>query len=184
MTLALSFFFFWLSLKILKQFKPLLTFKVKISILLLLSPLVIYPFMYGPVWWLRGLTGDLSILSLCLLMLAVYQQLVGKPVTTKHEQSYLKWGIVVTGLVLYPLALGLGSFDPYILGYASLFFAGLILIISLALFSFKCPVFASVLLLCILAWQMHMLQSVNLWDYLMDPFVFFFYVWRVIRCKS
>jgi len=183
MTLALSLFFIWLSLSLMQRLKPEVTIKYKLILVLLVTPLVVYPFLYGPVWWLRGLTGDLSILSLCLLALAVFQQLFGQSVLTSKEKKYVKWGIGVSGLFFYPLALGLGAFDPYALGYANSYLVGFVLIVSLALFIYQYVTLATILLLCILAWQMQLLQSMNLWDYVMDPFVFFLSFWRILRCK-
>ncbi len=79
---------------------------------------------------------------------------------------------VATGLVLYPLALGIGSVDPFAHGwhFGPLF----VLIGSVALFlQWRRNRFGIVMLLAIAAWLAGIAESGNLWDCLTDPIFFF-----------
>ncbi|MDQ6988976.1 MAG: hypothetical protein Q9M19_03765 [Mariprofundaceae bacterium] len=181
MTLALTLFLCWLSLWLLNKIKPQASRNSKLYCLLLLAPLYIYPFVYSPVWALRGLTGDLSILSMFLLISALHQQLQGKFLINKQERRFLPWFVTLLGITFYPLALGLGNIDPYAWGYADLYMViTLLLLATYALW--RHYYFTGLMLLgVLLAWDMQLLQSVNLWDYLLDPFIVFFYLGRVIK---
>jgi len=181
MTLGLSLFFYWLRLAWLSRVRPDASLKVKVATLFVITPLIIYPFPYGPLWWLRGLTGDLSITTLVLLLAAVYQKLSGKDVLAGQERKLILCSVAMLGLVFYPLALGVGQVDPYAWGYAGSYMPAVLLVVSLLLFMRQFYVFASIVLAVVLAWNMGLLQSVNLWDYLLDPFVFFYALAKVVR---
>jgi hypothetical protein len=75
----------------------------------------------------------------------------------------------IAGLALYPMALGLGPFDPYSLGwrFSWLFIIFMVLTIVLLVKKNRLGV---VLLLCILSYNLQLLESPNLWDYFIDPF--------------
>jgi len=181
MTLGLSIFFYWLRLAWLRRVRPDASLKVKVATLFVITPLVIYPFPYGPLWWLRGLTGDLSMTTLILLLAAVYHQLSGKFLIAPQERKYILWSVAMLGLVFYPLALGVGQVDPYAWGYANPYMIGGLLGLSLLMFLRQYHAIAIMLLVAVLAWDIQLLQSVNLWDYLLDPFVFFYALFRLIR---
>ena len=183
MTLGLTFFFVWLRLRWLAFVRPGASLKVKVAASIIILPLVVYPFTYGPVWWLRGLTGDLSLTTTVLLVAAVYLKLFDKKLISTKERKLMLWSVVGLGVVFYPLALGVGQLDPYAWGYANVYMLGMILGLSLLLFLRQYYVFATTLLLAVLAWNIGLLQSVNLWDYLLDPFVFFYALTMVVRKK-
>ncbi len=184
MTLPLTLFLCWLLLWLLCKFCPQARLGHKLILLLCLSPLLIYPFPYSPVWWLRGLTGDLSVLTMCILIAALYQQLWGRELLQQAERKGLEVGIVLLGLCFYPLALGLSNFDPYSLGYTGYILPMTVLCLAAwAYWAGKCGV-ASMLLLALLAWDLQWLESVNLWDYLLDPFIFFFYLGRLVKRRG
>ncbi len=181
MTLALSLFLIWLSLWALHKFSAQPSLKMKYLLLLLVLPFVVYPFTYFPVWWLRGLTGDLSMTTLMLLLAAVYHQLSGKVLITSQERKFVLYSVAMLGLVFYPLALGVGQLDPYAWGYANPYMLSVLLGLSLLMFLRQYYALAITLLVVVLAWDMKLLQSVNLWDYLLDPFVFFYALAKVLR---
>ena len=81
--------------------------------------------------------------------------------------------------MFYPLALGLGMFDPYVWGYGSLGF-----LIGVVLFALLCGVFGWtkgvwIFAIAIIAWAGHLHESTNLWDYLLDPLLA---LWAIITC--
>jgi hypothetical protein len=75
---------------------------------------------------------------------------------------------LLTGAVLYPMALGAGAFDPYPAGWHFSWLFVILLGVTLVLLFLKNR-FSVVLLATILAYDLHLLESSNLWDYLVDP---------------
>jgi hypothetical protein len=75
---------------------------------------------------------------------------------------------LLAGVALYPMALGAGLFDPYSAGWHFSWLFVLLLVITLGLL-FSKNRFSIVLLATILAYNLHLLESSNLWDYLIDP---------------
>ena len=75
---------------------------------------------------------------------------------------------LLAGIALYPMALGFGPFDPYCAGwhFSWLF---VILFITTMILLMMGNRFALLLLATILAYDLHLLESNNLWDYLVDP---------------
>lgn len=78
------------------------------------------------------------------------------------------WFGAVAGIILYPAALGLGAFDPYVLGWRTPGVPAAVAVVGggLALAGNR---FGLALLLAGLAWQAGVLESDNAWDYVVDP---------------
>ena len=71
----------------------------------------------------------------------------------------------------YPFALGLGMTDPYVWGYSSI-----ALLAGVLIFALVCGLAGWVrgtwiFALALLAWSVHWHESMNLWDYVLDPFL-------------
>jgi hypothetical protein len=79
--------------------------------------------------------------------------------------------IAVVAILFYPFALGFTMFDPYAWGYHSSVFAGTILLVAAIYFFTKHSWEALVLSIAVIAWSIHWHESMNLWDYLLDPFL-------------
>ena len=75
---------------------------------------------------------------------------------------------ILAGAALYPMALGAGAFDPYPAGWHFSWLFVILLGVTLGLLFLKNR-FSVVLLATILAYDLHLLESSNLWDYLVDP---------------
>jgi hypothetical protein len=75
---------------------------------------------------------------------------------------------LVAGAALYPMALGVGTFDPYSAGWHFSWLFVILFLMTLVLI-FLNNRFSWVLLATILACNLHLLESGNLWDYLVDP---------------
>ncbi|SNX29330.1 hypothetical protein SAMN06295945_1701 [Polynucleobacter meluiroseus] len=116
--------------------------------------------------YVRGATGDLSVVTSLLLWSAFLTKTPGQPIPAGFKVC-----ITLIALVFYPLALGYGMFDPYALGYSSMSLLLAVLVFALiwALVGWIGGVW--ILALAILAWSTHWHESRNLWDYLMDPFL-------------
>ena len=130
-----------------------------------------------PVWGLslagllRGITGDLSILTLLFLLLASARTLSGCGLVLDGNRARAVQVIAIAALLFYPLVLGLGPFDPYRLGYGNLWF-----MLALLGFAGWAALRHSILLalgiaLAVVAWSIGWYESPNLWDYLLDPWL-------------
>jgi hypothetical protein len=130
-----------------------------------------------PLWgvsaaaFVRGMTGDLSITTLVLLGMALLRSFSGKAVVADDDRLALLRAILIIAVLFYPLALGLGMFDPYRLGYGNLWF--MVALLGLAVWS--ALRYSTLLALCIAlavsAWTAGWYESPNLWDYLLDPWL-------------
>ena len=114
--------------------------------------------------YVRGVTGDLSIVTLLLL----WSTLLPSP---KKTPFGFKVAITLVAIVFYPLALGFGMLDPYVWGYGSIGF-----LIAVILSAIVCGLAGWtkgvwIFSIAIIAWASHWHESTNLWDYLLDPFL-------------
>lgn len=114
--------------------------------------------------YVRGVSGDLSVTSLLLLGLTLRSR-------AHPQRQGLLLLVAVAALALYPAALGLGSFDPYRLGYGG--HAAWAALLLLALWHWVCGngLIVLGLALAVSAWALGGYESANLWDYLIDPWV-------------
>jgi hypothetical protein len=119
----------------------------------------------------RGITGDLSIATLVLLGLALVRSLTGRALVEEQNRNAMLRAILIAGLLFYPLALGLGMFDPYRLGYGNLWF--MLVLSGLAAWSSLrySTLFALCIASAVAAWSVGWHESANLWDYLLDPWL-------------
>ena len=138
--------------------------------------------------YVRGMIGDLSVTTLVLLWCALLQPWL-KQLSQPNKQSRhtLLILIALAALALYPMALGVGAFDPYRLGYSNPLFVAVLLLIAVIAWFSKFYLIALCIALATLAWAMGWYESDNLWDYLLDPWVAIYalaaVVSRVARLK-
>lgn len=144
---------------------------VRLAGMLLVPALAFVPLGDTSVWfWLRGVIGDLSVLSTMLLLNYIAGHITGKTVLTRDSRVALYGSTFVAGLVLYPATLGLTLVDPYRLGYGMIL-AIILLLLALLLWFRHLRQAAVVLAAVVLADQARLMASVNTWDYLLDPLV-------------
>lgn len=147
--------------------KPLLAILLAAVFLMMLIPIGGMPIAA----YVRGLTGDLSITALILLWCAMLRSWFGCVAINPKHRSALLILIAFAALVLYPLALGIGAYDPYRLGYGDPQFVVVLLLLALAAWFRRSYLIAVCIALATLAWAVGWYESGNLWDYLLDPFV-------------
>lgn len=119
--------------------------------------------------WLRSVMGDLSVITFVILLNILLSRLIFINIINKLDFNVLLSDIVLVGVVFYPLALGLGTLDPYRFGYAPVGMSVLLALLSAASWLRGLRGLAVVLVLPLLAFNLHLLESANLWDYLLDP---------------
>lgn len=120
--------------------------------------------------YVRGGTGDLSITTQVLLVLAILRRLdLMPPVDAGRRELLLLVAVAAVGL--YPMALGWGLFDPYRLGFGSPWLLAVLLGLVVAAWRRQSLLIVLTIALSVLAWSEGWAESSNLWDYLLDPFL-------------
>jgi hypothetical protein len=120
--------------------------------------------------WLISFNANFSIPLTALLFSRVVKTSFG--IRLLDGRSLLTCWIfsLIAGMALYPMALGLGRFDSYTAGWEFSWLFLLAFSVTAVLLAMKNR-FAIVLMAAILAYNLRLLESTNLWDYLVDPFL-------------
>lgn len=115
----------------------------------------------------RGVAGDLSITTLALLAAALGAMLTGRTVLERPAWQGLCELAAVAGIAGYPLTLGLTQLDPYELGYRP---RALVVVVAglVVAWWWRRRGAALVLAAGVAAFNLRLLESTNLWDYLLD----------------
>lgn len=121
--------------------------------------------------YLRGTMGDLSITTMLLLGAAVLGPL-GRSLLDVKERTALYGWAAAAGLIMYPLTLGLTRWDPYALGFQPRALVLMVAVITIGLWYWRRRAAALVLTAGVAAFDLGLLESGNLWDYLLDPWLF------------
>ncbi len=124
--------------------------------------------------YLRGITGDLSVTTLILLVATSISRCFGVEIYQPRGFFVLMLFVLGSGLFLYPSALGLTYFDAYELGYHSKTLAAVLFLVSLAAWYYECYFVVVCVSLGVLAYLIGMYESRNLWDYVIDPLITFY----------
>ncbi len=121
--------------------------------------------------WPISLNANFCIPLTVVVFNKVWQKASASGRVLLDKKALLSFWIygVITGLALYPMALGLGPFDPYSLGWSFSWLFVIFLVLTIVLLCMKNRL-GVVLLLCILSYNIQLLESPNLWDYFIDPF--------------
>ena len=131
--------------------------------------------------YIRGVTGDVSVTTLILVGSACITRLTGKALIEPRERQVLYQLLALAALFLYPFALGWTPFDPYSLGYGSIGFVTVLLMVTLAAWRAKLYAVVFIVIAAALAYLAGAYESRNLWDYLIDPLVS---VYALVRLLS
>jgi hypothetical protein len=115
-----------------------------------------------------GITPGFSIPLMAVLVSETQRRLGGSAFLRESEAPWL-WGFgVVGGLLLYPSALGGLPWDTYAMGWGDP-----VLFVSIGLLAAGLLAVGNrygwILLLAIVAWHLRLMESINYWDYLIDP---------------
>jgi len=131
--------------------------------------------------YIRGITGDLSIAALLLMSSNIFRKISGTPAPEGKSRFAGLALIAIAALLFYPLALGVGMFDPYRLGYGDPWLLVGLFVLTLATVFLKQTGTALGIALAVLAWDIGWYESGNLWDYLLDPLVSIYAIAALIR---
>jgi hypothetical protein len=151
-----------------------LPFIAKAILVLLIGNLLFWPLgMSLPlVAYVRGVTGDLSIVLTLLLWSSLLPSYKPAPLA-------FKFAVAIIALCFYPFALGIGMNDPYAWGYGSIVFLATVLCFALVCGLANWNRGVWIIAIAIIAWAAHWHESANLWDYLLDPFLA---IWAICAC--
>lgn len=143
-------------------------FSIRLLIVLFLANLFFWPLGMSlelPLSaYVRGVTGELSVVTMLLLWSSMLPQ-------AKKTPLGFKVPLALISIVFYPLALGFGMLDPYVWGYGSIGFLGAVILFAIACGLAGWTKGVWIISLAIIAWVAHWHESANLWDYLLDPFL-------------
>ncbi len=177
---AFSFVFPWLVVLVLIQGvsvnvkKPPHGWRLTLILGLISGILVLLPVGGLPLArWLIGMNANFSFPLVAMAFNKAWEHATGSRVLD-GKASTASWMFgLAAGLALYPMALGLGDFDPYTLGWGPSWLFGFLTAATIVFVLMKNR-FAVVLIACILGYDLDLLESTNLWDYLVDPFFVLF----------
>ncbi|MEO7886079.1 MAG: hypothetical protein ABI893_03380 [Polaromonas sp.] len=121
--------------------------------------------------YVRGVSSDLSISLVVLACLGMYRRLSGEPPTVLRERTSVNLVFAMGALFLYPLALGWGDWDAYRLGWGSPGLGVVLLLVSIMCWVKGFRLVPVLVAVALLAWVAGAMESTNLWDYLIDPWL-------------
>jgi hypothetical protein len=117
----------------------------------------------------RGVSGDLSVTTLVLLVAAMVRASSGRTPFDADDHRRLLISVVLSAALLYSLALGVGGVDPYRLGYGDPWLVTALILLALWSWWARLELLSTCVALALLAWAIGWYESSNLWDYLLDP---------------
>lgn len=121
--------------------------------------------------YIRGVSSDLSITLVVVACLGLSQRLLGLRVIEQREWTVVNAAVAAAALFLYPLALGWGDWDAYRLGWGAPGMWLALFALSLICWVKGLRLLPLLVALALLAWVAGVLESSNLWDYLIDPWL-------------
>jgi hypothetical protein len=131
--------------------------------------------------YLRGVIGDLSIVTQLLLAGFLVGYVAQHQVRDERQLCAVMVAALAGAAFLYPAALGLVRFDPYALGYDSLLFVAALAALTLLAWYLRFEWLAACLLVAVSARVAGVLESRNVWDYLIDPLLALYAVFWLSR---
>ena len=131
----------------------------------------------------RGITSDFSITLIVLAAWRLGQYTLGWPAKSQREQLAVMVALAIAAVLLYPSALGWSNWDAYRPGWGSWGMLLTLAVLCVVCFAWRLTVLPALAALALLAWSLGLMESGNLWDYLMDPWLSIFALGFVfIKC--
>jgi hypothetical protein len=118
--------------------------------------------------WCRTLEMNPSFTLTGLLSIALWQRISGRKIFRAEDWSAAWVFGAIAALILYPMGLGLTSIDPYTWGWERSLLMVTALIAGVLLLAGNR--FGILLLLPLGGFLLHLQESANFWDALIDPF--------------
>ena len=131
--------------------------------------------------YIRGVSSDLSMTLVALACIVSWHAQFGFNPLDQRNVTALWVAVASAALILYPLALGLGDWDSYRLGWGTTGIWLSLLGISLVYWLIGLRLMPFLIALAVLAWCTGVLESTNLWDYLIDPWLAMVAIFQCVR---
>jgi hypothetical protein len=131
--------------------------------------------------YVRGLIGDPSLATLVLVGCACLTELTDRECFDRRGEAAVMGYVLAAGLLVYPLALGLTTYDTYALGYGSRVLWAALLIVAMVAWAMKFAAVAIIIVLGVAAYLVGLYESRNLWDYLIDPIAVLIAIFWTLR---
>ena len=119
----------------------------------------------------RGVVSDFSVTSVLLSVLWIGQRMDVMPALRQAEKQMAYAILALTAAVLYPTALGWGDWDAYRLGWGSPSLVMGLSLLALSCFWMGLRLLPLLIAAAVMTWSLGILESGNLWDYLIDPWI-------------
>ncbi len=156
---------------------------LRVIVVIVISIIILYLPLYkgctiGQI--LYGVLGNISITTLLIFGITLFYQ-VFLPKQKFRLNLIFAIIVIIIGSLLYLSTLGFINFDIYALGY---FPNGVMLltVILLELFLLDyAQVYAWIWLIALISFYFRIESSNNLWDYLLDPLLWIFSIFNLIR---
>lgn len=129
---------------------------------------------------LKGLFADLSITTITLLVAWPLHRAANLQ-PNKADTAWLCVVVLIFAMVLYPMALGIGNYDTYAIGFRPWVLLTLVAVLGVLATQRQYWLSATTLALVLGGYWFKVLDSQNLWDYLLDPILVIFAVTYLIR---
>lgn len=121
--------------------------------------------------YIRGVSSDLSVTLVVLACVGLWQRMCGVTLLAERERTAVFGVVALSAVLLYPTALGWGDFDVYRLGSGSPAMLAGLLVLCVAFWLLNFRLLPLLIAAAMLAWVAGLMESTNLWDYLMDPWL-------------
>ena len=143
---------------------------VRLLLIISITLAVLLPLSDYPGWYyVRSIFGDCSITALFFYVALILQQNFSLQLYQENELILLRRLVLAASILLYPFALGLTQYDSYSFGFTSPWLTGVLLMLTLGCWYRKYYFLAITITATVAAWSLQLLESLNLWDYLIDP---------------
>lgn len=133
----------------------------------------------SPAAYIWSVLADSSLVSFIFISYYLSRLLFDEQRFDKAQIVALAWLLIVISVLYFPLVLGLSSIDVYSWGINS---PGLIAVLGSAAFALTFTPYKAIALwigLTLVAWAVDLGESVNVFDYLLDPLAFFWAIYIV-----
>ena len=131
--------------------------------------------------YVRGISSDVSLTLVALAVLLLGQRLLGWKALAQREYMALSALVAAATLLLYPLALGWGDWDAYRPGWGSPGMWAALMAISLLCWLQGLRLVPLLIGLALTGWSLGLMESANLWDYLLDPWLALIAIFQCLR---
>ncbi len=135
---------------------------------------------------LRGVTGDIAVTTFLMCVVALTRCLSRRGNPNAQAAVRIPWlfaffggtltglfaGVLAVGCVFYPMTVGFSLIDPYAWGYSPHWMLLGCLLMTVAFEFAGQRTAANLILVPVGAYALRLMESTNLWDYLLDPILF------------